>query len=40
MMLQQQLEQEYMNAVGDESDDGLMLGAGVPGGSAAMADMN
>ena len=28
MYLQQQMEQEYMNALGDQSDDGLMLAAG------------
>jgi hypothetical protein len=32
MFLQQQLENEFMNAA-DEFDDGLLLGGGVPGGS-------
>lgn len=39
MYLQQQLENEYLNAVGDESDDGLVLGGGVPGASG-MNDIN
>ncbi len=39
IFMQQQIEQEYMNALGEESDDGLVLAGGEGPGSGMLPMM-